>query len=48
MVLIIGGGLTMVLGSPIPVLLIMIALKIFFDVKAHLQQHSGDKHNAAA
>jgi len=48
MVLIIGGGLTMVLGSPVPVLLIMIALKIFFDVKAHLQQHSGDKHNAAA
>jgi hypothetical protein len=44
LVLIIGGGLTMALGSPVPVLLIMIALKIFFDVKAHLKQHSGGKH----
>lgn len=43
MVLIFGGGLSMVLGSPVPVLLIMIALKIFFDVKAHLKQHSGGK-----
>lgn len=43
MVLIFGGGLTLVLGSPTPVLLIMIALKIFFDVKAHLKQHSGGK-----
>ena len=25
-----------------------IALKIFFDVKAHLKQHPGDKHNAVA
>ena len=44
LVLIIGGGLTMALGSPVPVLLIMIALKIFFDVKAHLKQHSGGKY----
>ena len=44
MVLIFGGGLTMVLGSPVPVLLIMIALKVFFDIKAHLKQHSGGKH----
>jgi len=44
--LILGGGLTMVLGSPVPVLLIMIALKIFFDVKAHLRQHSGGKGKA--
>ena len=29
--------------SPVPVLIIMIALKIFFDVKAHLKQHSGGK-----
>ncbi len=43
-VLIFGGGLTMVLGSPVPVLLIMIVVKIVFDVKAHLKQHSGDKH----
>ena len=43
LVIIIGGGLTMALGSPMPVLLIMIALKIFFDVKAHLKQHSGGK-----
>jgi hypothetical protein len=48
MVLIFGGGLTMVLGSPVPVLLIMIALKIFFDIKAHLKQHSGGKHKKSA
>ena len=47
-VLIFGGGLTMALGSPVPVLLIMIVVKIVFDVKAHLKQHSGDKHNAVA
>lgn len=39
LVLILGGGLTMALGSAVPVLLIMIALKVFFDVKAHLKQH---------
>lgn len=44
-VLIFGGGLTMMLGSPVPVLLIMIAFKVFFDIKAHLKQHSGGKHN---
>lgn len=41
LVLIFGGGLAMVLGNPAPVILIVIALKIFFDVKAHLKQHSG-------
>ena len=39
LVLILGGGLTMALGNAVPVLLIMIALKVFFDVKAHLKQH---------
>ena len=38
LVLIFGGGLAMVLGEPTPVLLIVIALKIFFDLKAHLKQ----------
>ena len=41
MILIFGGGLTMALGSPVPVLVIAIGLKIFFDVKAHLKQHAG-------
>jgi len=40
LVLIFGGGLTMVLGDPTPVLLIVIALKIWFDLRAHLKQHS--------
>jgi len=44
LVLIVGGGVTMVLGSPVPVLLTMIALKVFFDVKAHLKQHAGLKN----
>jgi len=42
-VLIFGGGLSMVLGGPVLVLLIVIALKIYFDVKAHLKQHSARK-----
>ncbi len=44
MILIFGGGLTMALGSPVPVLVIAIALKIFFDVKAHLKQHAGPQN----
>ncbi len=39
-VLIFGGGLSMVLGGPVLVLLIVIALKIYFDVRAHLKQHT--------
>ena len=38
LVLIFGGGLTLILGELTPVLLIVIGLKIFFDVKAHLRQ----------
>ncbi len=38
LVLIFGGGLTIILGELTPVLLIVIGLKIFFDVKAHLKQ----------
>ncbi len=41
MVLIFGGGLSMILGGPVVVLLIVIALKIYFDVRAHLKQHAG-------
>ena len=44
--LIFGGGLSLALGSPAPVLLLVIALKIFFDVKAHLKQHSNGKRMA--
>jgi hypothetical protein len=43
MVLIIGGGLTMVLGSPALILPGIIALKTYFDVKAHMKQHAGKK-----
>ena len=39
-VLIFGGGLTLVLGEPAPVLLIVIAIKICFDVKAHLKERT--------
>ena len=46
LVLIFGGGVTMLLGSPVPVLIMMIALKILFDVKAHLKQHSGGRRMA--
>ena len=40
-VLIFGGGLSMVLGNPAPVLILVIGFKVYFDVKAHLKQHSG-------
>jgi len=36
--LIFGGGLTLVLGGPTPVLLLVIAAKIWFDLRAHLKQ----------
>ena len=39
LVLIFGGGLSLALGDPAPVLLIVIALKIVFDLRAHLKQH---------
>lgn len=38
LVLIFGGGLTLVLGEPAPVLIIVIALKVALDVRAHLRQ----------
>jgi len=41
LVLIFGGGITLILGELTPVLLIVIGLKIFFDVKAHLKQRQG-------
>ncbi len=40
LVLIFGGGLSLVLGSPTPVLLLVIALKIWVDVRAHIKEHS--------
>jgi hypothetical protein len=40
LVLILGGGLTMVLGEPTPVLLGVIILKIVFDIRAHLKEHN--------
>lgn len=38
--LIFGGGLAMVLGEPTVVILIVIAIKIYMDLKAHLKQHA--------
>ncbi|MCW8925629.1 MAG: DUF6498-containing protein [Xanthomonadales bacterium] len=38
LVLIFGGGLTMVLGESTPVLMLVIAIKIWVDVSAHLKQ----------
>jgi len=38
LVLIFGGGLTMVLGESTPVLMLVIAVKIWVDVRAHLKQ----------
>lgn len=42
LVLIFGGGLTLILGEPTLVLIFVIALKIYFDLKAHLREHTRD------
>ncbi len=43
MVLIFGGGLTLILGEAAPILMIVIAMKIWVDLKAHLKQRTGNK-----
>lgn len=40
LVIIFGGGLALVLGSATPVILLVIAGKIWFDVRAHLKQRA--------
>lgn len=40
LVLILGGGLALVLGEPTPVLMLVIALKIALDVRAHRREHA--------
>jgi hypothetical protein len=39
LVLIFGGGVTLILGEATPVLIVVIAAKIWFDIKAHMKQH---------
>jgi hypothetical protein len=43
LVLIFGGGLTLILGGPTPVLLLVIGVKIWFDLRAHLKQRQPKK-----
>lgn len=40
LVLIFGGGLSIALGEPTPVLLLVIALKIYFDIRAHIKERT--------
>jgi hypothetical protein len=40
LVLIFGGGLTLILGGPTPVLLLVIGAKIWFDLRAHLKERA--------
>jgi hypothetical protein len=40
LVLIFGGGLTLMLGEATPVLIIVIGLKVFFDIRAHIKQRN--------
>jgi len=40
LVLILGGGLSMIIGQTEPVLAGVIALKIYFDVQAHIREHA--------
>lgn len=37
--IILGGGMAMILGDTIPVLLLIIAIKIVVDVRAHIKEH---------
>ena len=41
LVLIFGGGLTLIIGESTPVLLLVIAVKIIVDVRTHLREHDG-------
>jgi len=44
-----GGGLAMLLGSPIPILILLIALKTAVDIALHKAEHkafAGKQHNA--
>ncbi|RPH98804.1 MAG: hypothetical protein EHM68_03100 [Lysobacterales bacterium] len=43
LVLIFGGFLVLLLGSPVPVLIAVIGLKVFLDLRAHIRQHGGKK-----
>jgi hypothetical protein len=43
LVLIFGGGLTLVLQSPTPVLLAVIVIKIFVDLKSHIREREGKR-----
>lgn len=40
LVLIFGGGLLLALGNPTPVLVLVIAVKIWVDIKAHIKEHA--------
>ena len=37
--IILGGGLIITLGAPVPALVLLIVLKIVSDVHAHLKEH---------
>jgi hypothetical protein len=39
LVLVFGGGLSMILGQTELILIVVIGLKIYFDVKAHIKEH---------
>jgi hypothetical protein len=39
--IIIGGGLSLALGAPLPALILLILLKIMVDLRAHMRHHQG-------
>jgi Na+/H+ antiporter NhaD/arsenite permease-like protein len=43
LVLIFGGGLSMILGNVTVVLLLVIAIKIWLDVRAHVREHQPEE-----
>ena len=40
-VIILGGGLVLALGQPVVALIMLIALKLAFDIAAHTMEHDG-------
>ena len=48
LVIIFGGGLSMFLQNPAPVLLIVIVLKVIMDLKAHIKERAGAQAGRAA
>lgn len=45
--IILGGGLSLAMGTPVFALILLILLKIFVDLRSHRKQHSATRSDQA-